>query len=370
MNRQLLNFIDVYEHNGPGWVFSKFVSLQLSLWHLDPLRTSAFVPLPSKQNMLITTIFPLYIFLFLFLLLVLSRHRITSINVYGVDDKKVIYPLRVSSTLVPDRHVDLLLLERNGIQHYTTITNVSRLVSSEMSYHGHTVYCCKQCLHIYSTQELLDAHAADCCHVQRTKFPDDPRCRFANIQKQLPAPFVVYADFELILKPVDKDVDTTQCVEVGGESSYHVFQEDIQRSFAYKVVSNVDPNFSRPLVMYRAENAAEKCVRDLQQEAKQLFNEYIPTPKPKLHNCDRLTCSHICTKPFGDDKVRDDCHIVGIYRGAAHSECNLMYRISKPGLKLPVVIHNLEVYDGHLFVKALKSDRGSIEIYRLFPIHS
>ena len=39
-----------------------------------------------------------------------------SINVYGVDDdKKVIYPFRISSTLVPDRHVDLLLFERNGI---------------------------------------------------------------------------------------------------------------------------------------------------------------------------------------------------------------------------------------------------------------
>ena len=39
-----------------------------------------------------------------------------SINVYGVDDdKKVIYPLRVSSALVPDRHVDRLLFERNGI---------------------------------------------------------------------------------------------------------------------------------------------------------------------------------------------------------------------------------------------------------------
>ena len=34
-------------------------------------------------------------------------------NVYGVDDdNNVIYPLRVSSPLVPDRHVDLLLFER------------------------------------------------------------------------------------------------------------------------------------------------------------------------------------------------------------------------------------------------------------------
>ena len=76
-----------------------------------------------------------------------------SINVYGVDDdKKVIYTLCVSSTFVPDGHVDLLLYEHNGIQHYTTIRNFSRLVSSQTSNHGHAVYCCKQCLHAYSTQ--------------------------------------------------------------------------------------------------------------------------------------------------------------------------------------------------------------------------
>ena len=47
VNPRLLNFIEVYEQNVLGWVFSKFVSLQLSLWHLDPLRASAFVPLPN-----------------------------------------------------------------------------------------------------------------------------------------------------------------------------------------------------------------------------------------------------------------------------------------------------------------------------------
>ena len=86
-----------------------------------------------------------------------------SINVYGVDDdKEVIYPLRVSSTLVPDRHVDLLLFERVGVQHYTTIRNFSRLVVIQLSNHGHTVHCCR---HAYSSQELLDAHALACFHV-------------------------------------------------------------------------------------------------------------------------------------------------------------------------------------------------------------
>ena len=48
----------------------------------------------------------------------------------------------------------------------------------------------------------------------KNQLPDDPIYSFTNIQKQLPAPFIVYADFESILKPVDKDVDATQVVEV------------------------------------------------------------------------------------------------------------------------------------------------------------
>ena len=41
-----MNFIEGYKLTGSGWVFSHFAALKLTLWHLDPLRTSAFVPLP------------------------------------------------------------------------------------------------------------------------------------------------------------------------------------------------------------------------------------------------------------------------------------------------------------------------------------
>ena len=50
------------------------------------------------------------------------------INVYVDDDNEVIYPIRVSSTLVPDGHVDLILFERDGVQHYAAINNFSRFV--------------------------------------------------------------------------------------------------------------------------------------------------------------------------------------------------------------------------------------------------
>ena len=97
------------------------------------------------------------------------------------------------------------------------------------------------------------------------------------MQKQLLTPFVVYADFESILKPVNGDV--TQGVDIGTDSSTHVFQDHIPCSFAYKIVSSVDPDFSRPLVVYRGEDASDMFVRKLQLEADQLFGEYIATPQ-------------------------------------------------------------------------------------------
>ena len=131
-----------------------------------------------------------------------ALRKYISFNAYGV-----------SSTLVPDRHVDLLLFEHGGVQHYTTIRDFSRLVGRQLSNHGRTVHCCRRCLNTYSSQELLAVHALDCCHGQRTEFPKGPRCRFTNIQKQLLAPFVVYADFESILQRVgDEAMDNTQWV--------------------------------------------------------------------------------------------------------------------------------------------------------------
>ena len=78
-----------------------------------------------------------------------------SINVYGVEnDKKVTYPLRVSQTIIPDRHLDLLLYECNSIQHYTTVKSFSSLVSSQLSNHNGATYFYR-CLHGCSTHQHL-----------------------------------------------------------------------------------------------------------------------------------------------------------------------------------------------------------------------
>ena len=126
--------------------------------------------------------------------------------------------------------------------------------------------------------------------------------------------------------------------------------------------------FFRPLVTYIGKDAAETFIGKLQLEADQLFDENIATPKPmlltatELRACTATTICHVCTKTLGADKVRIHCHFTGGYRGAAHSACNSMYRLTESGWKLPVVIHNLKGYDGHLILKTLKSEFGKVEV--------
>ena len=69
---------------------------------------------------------------------------------------------------------------------------------------------------------------------------------------------------------------------------------------------------------------------------------------------------HICNEKFIQDKenekycenckVRDHCHYAGKYRSAAHSKCNLQYKVPK---EIPVVFHNGSQYDYHFIINKL-----------------
>ena len=73
---------------------------------------------------------------------------------------------------------------------------------------------------------------------------------------------------------------------------------------------------------------------------------------------------YICGKAFCYDKkqekrfklykkVRDHCHFTGKFRGAAHSICNLRYKVPQ---EIPVKIHNGSNYDYHLIIKELAEE--------------
>ena len=48
----------------------------------------------------------------------------------------------------------------------------------------------------------------------------------------------------------------------------------------------------------------------------------------------------ICEKLTEDEKVRDYCHIMGKYRGAAHWKCDVNFNLTK---KVHVIFHKVDV---------------------------
>ena len=61
---------------------------------------------------------------------------------------------------------------------------------------------------------------------------------------------------------------------------------------------------------------------------------------------------HICSIEYtnNDIKVRDHCHITGAYRGSAHKDCNLNFKLTN---KIPVIFHNLRGYDSHFIMQEI-----------------
>ena len=58
-------------------------------------------------------------------------------------------------------------------------------------------------------------------------------------------------------------------------------------------------------------------------------------------------------------KVRDHCHYIGKFREAAHSICNLNFKVPQ---EIRVKIHNGLTYDYHLIIKELAQEfKGQFE---------
>ena len=83
--------------------------------------------------------------------------------------------------------------------------------------------------------------------------------------------------------------------------------------------------------------------------------EMIPLTEEENKSYENQKYCYICKKGFTKDnkKVRDHCHYTGKYRGAAHSICNLRYKIPK---EIPVVFHNGSTYDYNFIIKQLAEE--------------
>ena len=402
--RAILEKIIIYQQNGSGWYFKEIVHLEIHTVDFTPMRGSSYIPLPDwimhkkallnvknkdnkcflwcvlrylhpkgknaelltdlkqKENSLNTKgiKFPVRV-------KDISKFEslnpdIPGINVFSVNENKKFYPLRMAQR-DSQKTIDLFLYEEDGKYHYLLIRNFSRLFRSQITSRTNgKIYICKRCFTHFSKEELFQKHIEYCSTNETVAVKMPPRnakLSFNNYHKQLPIPFVVYADFECFTKPMNT-------CSPNPEDSYNYNYQKHEPSGFCLYIKGIVPNMFAPIIYTKqkdTDNIAEIFVSNLDKISNRLYNDFYRHPKPlKLTKQEQIsfdkaeTC-HICKKELQSDKVRDHCHFTGQYRGAAHNSCNLQCR--KP-LILPVIFHNLQGYDAHLFIKQLSGLPGEL----------
>ena len=127
---------------------------------------------------------------------------------------------------------------------------------------------------------------------------------------------------------------------------------------------------------YRGKDCIEHFCRKLKELGAEIINceekEMVPPTYKEIKSYEKQKVCYICKKQFCYDKnkesefkiyqkVIDHCHYTGNFRGAAHSICNLNYKVPKEN---PVKIHNVSTYDYHFLIKELAEDfNGECECF-------
>ena len=196
--------------------------------------------------------------------------------------------------------------------------------------------------------------------------PEKSILRFEKFYRSEKAPFVIYADFESLIKPMDS------CNPDQNKSYTMKYQKHEAISFWYYIKSSIENVYESRLRHYTKTKDEDPDAIDifiiwLEADVKEIANlTYIEknlTEEEKRQFKEATNC-WICRGEFEDKvdkdgniingKVQDHCHYTGRYRGAAHNLCNLRYSIPK---NISVFFHNLSGYDSHFIIKKLGSSK-------------
>ena len=180
----------------------------------------------------------------------------------------------------------------------------------------------------FSQEVSQDQHRTYCKDNETVKveMPKDPIVTFRDGQNQFRVPFIMYADFESILKPIksvtpDPNQPYTNRVSEHIPSVWCVYSK-----FAYGEVSDL-------LNIYRGKDCIRTFCKYIKEKGYSMYHEFpekpmLPLTHKRAKEYKEAKKCHICKKLFnaGNYKVRDHCHYTSKYRGPAHLLCNLRYK--------------------------------------------
>ena len=279
------------------------------------------------------------------------------INLFGYEEKQK-FPIYISKEKYQD-HMELLLITEGENKHYVLIKDFNKFMFNQTK-HEHRKYFCMYCLQCFSREDVLTEHKNNCISIngkQAINMPEKgDKVFFKNYHKQLPVPFVIYADFEALTEKI-------QGCQPNNEKSYtEAYQKHTDCGYGYKVVCCYDDKYSKPVQIHRGENAVHKFMENMLEEVdwcksiiKKHFNKPLEMTEENEIDFKKATKCHICDQQYTDKdiRVRDHCHITGEFRGSAHQDCNLKLRIKPVNIKIPVLFHNLRGYDSHFIMQQI-----------------
>ena len=277
------------------------------------------------------------------------------INVFGYEEKQK-YPIYVSKEKYEDC-MNLLLITENENKHYVLIKDFNKYMY-DITKHKERKHFCMYCLQHFTSERVLNNHTENCIQLngaQAIKMPtkDDNILKFNNAHKQIPVPFVIYADFEAITEKIHG------CQPNDDKSYTEAYQRHTDCGYGYKVVCCYDDKYTKPVQIYRGEKAVYKFMEAMLDEVKyckkiikKYFNKPLRMTEDNEKEFQKANECHICNKKYNENdvRVRDHCHITGKYRGSAHQDCNLNFRLTE---KIPVMFHNLRGYDSHFIMQEI-----------------
>ena len=287
------------------------------------------------------------------------------INVFGYEENQP-YPIYISDEKYED-HMELLLITKDENKHYVLIKDFNKFMYQQTK-HKERKHFCMHCLQCFSSERVLNNHKENCIIINGKQAINMPKkgenvLKFNNFHKQLPVPFVIYADFEAITKKVQGCEQSEEMKNEKNKRSYtEAYQTHEDCGCGYKVVCCYDDKYSKDICIYRGENAVYRFMEQMLEEVKyckDVIKKHFNKPLVMTEDdemCFKLIDKcHICGEKYTnkDVRVKDHCHITGKFRGSAHQECNLKLRIKPENIKIPVIFHNLRGYDSHFIMQQI-----------------
>ena len=156
---------------------------------------------------------------------------------------------------------------------------------------------------------------------------DNNTLKFNNSHKELPVPFVIYAEFEAITEKI------SSCQPNNNKSYTEVYQKHTDCGYGYTIVCCYDDKYSKPATTYRDKKAVYKFMEDMLEEVKY--------------------CKNVMKKEFKKPlrMTKDDEKNFKKPKNVIFAIQNILIKIFE--FETTTIFHNLRGYDSHFIMQEI-----------------